>query len=57
MEYKRPFIPSDTTTVGFIKKTVVTEKELEKLYVDTGDKEVMIKEWIKQIIAEMRGGE
>lgn len=52
MEYKRPFIPDETTTVKFIRQTVVSEKELEKLYVDTGDKEVPIKEWVKQIVAD-----
>lgn len=53
-DYK-PSWKRDKTTVTFMRDTVVSEKELEKLYVDVGGKEIKFLEWIKQMT--MRGEE
>lgn len=54
-DYKPPMIIDDRITVKFVRDTVVSEKELEKVFVEKDGKEMSLVEWIKQVA--MRGEE
>lgn len=50
-DYVYTRMPSEKTKLKFARDTVISEKELDKLYVNVCGEEIPFIEWIKSIIA------